>query len=76
MILPFSVTRCAGRPRGLGPDDPVCERRNSCERYLAMIGEDREVYPNGYPLSVRVASALCVDGADRFRPADGQGVGR
>lgn len=75
MILPFSVTRCAGRPHGLGPDDPVCERRNSCERYLAMIGEDREVYPNGYPLSVRVASGLCADGIDRFLPADGQGVG-
>ena len=74
MILPFSVTRCAGRPHGLGPDDPVCERRNQCARYLAMVGEDRERFPDGYPLSVHVASGLCVDDIDRFRPTDGQGV--
>lgn len=74
MSLSIHITRCAGRPHGLGPDAPVCERRNQCERYLAMVGEDRERFPDGYPLSVRVASGLCADGIDRFRPAGGQGV--
>lgn len=66
MSLSLRVTRCAGRPYGLGADDPVCERRNQCARYLAMISKDRERWPDGYPPDVPVHTGLCLDGQDWY----------
>ena len=60
--LPFDISRCVGR-FGLGPDDPICPRRDQCVRYLA-IKTDRERWPNGYPPYVPVATGLCRDGDD------------
>ena len=66
MSLVFnSQKRCAGR-FGLGPNDPVCPRRQQCARYLAMIGKDRERWPDGYPPEVPVHTGLCRDGQDWY----------
>lgn len=40
MTLPYDASRCAGRI-GLGPDDPVCSKRETCARYRAIF-EDIE----------------------------------
>lgn len=63
MTLPLDVSRCAGR-FGLGPDDPVCPRREQCARYLAIIGPDRERFPKGYPAIWSVHTGLCRHGDD------------
>ena len=61
--LPSHMRRCAGVFE-FGCDGEVCPRRNHCERYLAMVGPDRERWPDGYPLSIKVSSGLCRDGED------------
>lgn len=52
--LSLDVARCAGRPNGLRPDDPVCPRRDTCLRFLHLLemGPRTSVYtgmcfPNG-----------------------------
>ena len=67
-FLPFDISRCVGR-FGLGPDDPICPRRDHCARYLA-ITTDRERWPNGYPPYVPVATGLCRDGDDFYIGGD------
>lgn len=59
--LPNDVSRCAGRIGGLGPDDPICERRDQCLRYLALLA-----WPAGksIPLAIPVHTGLCRDGQD------------
>jgi len=66
--IPFDISRCVGR-FGLGPDDPICPRRDQCARYLAMEA-DRVRWPNGYPPYVPVATGLCRDGDDFYIEAD------
>ena len=34
--ISHDTARCVGR-FGLGPDDPVCERRQRCLRYIALL---------------------------------------
>lgn len=68
MTLPDDVSRCVGR-FGLGPDDPICPRRNHCARYLEMVG-DRERFPGGYPSHISVATGLCRDGGDWCIPVE------
>lgn len=63
-FLPFDISRCVGR-FGLGPDDPICPRRGTCLRYLAMAA-DAERWPNGYPPYVPVSTGLCADGSDHY----------
>ena len=59
-MLPLDIARCAGR-FGLGPDDPVCERRSACQRYLAMLDWPRDM---PYPPTTPVHTGLCADGSD------------
>lgn len=66
MTLRDDVSRCAGR-FGLGADDPICPRRESCVRYTQMDA-DRVRWPEGYPLHVSVATGLCRGGADHSIP--------
>ena len=54
------TSRCAGR-FGLGPDDPVCDRRERCLRYLALLERSTET---PVPIYVHVATGLCRDGGD------------
>jgi hypothetical protein len=61
--LPLSKSRCAGR-FGLGPDDPVCPRRQQCARYLAMLGPDAEQFPGGYLGFISVHTGMCRHGDD------------
>lgn len=56
------IARCVGR-FGLGPDDPICPRRQQCARYR-QIEIDRERFPDGYPEFVSVSTGLCRDGDD------------
>jgi hypothetical protein len=63
VILPLDISRCAGR-FGLGPDDPVCPRRQQCARYLSMLGPDREQFPDGYPRHISVHTGMCRHGDD------------
>jgi hypothetical protein len=65
-----NISRCVGR-FGLGPDDPICERRNHCARYLEMF-KDRERFPDGYPSRISVRTGLCRDGGDFHIPAVGE----
>lgn len=58
------VSRCVGR-FGLGPDDPVCPRRQQCARYR-QLDVDRDRWPDGYPRAVSVQTGMCRDGVDRF----------
>lgn len=58
--LPNDMSRCAGR-FGLGPDDPVCERRDSCLRYIALLQQSRD---EPIPSCVPVMTGLCADGQD------------
>lgn len=60
-LLPDDVSRCAGRIGGLGPDDPVCARRDRCMRYLAMLAQPMD---EPYPPHTPVHTALCRDGGD------------
>lgn len=62
MSLPNDVSRCVGR-FGLRPDDPVCPRRESCQRYM-QLAEDRNRWPEGWPVCVPVATGLCREGDD------------
>jgi hypothetical protein len=57
MSLPHDVSRCAGRPHGLGADDPICERRATCARYRDLLA-----WPEGEPVWIPVAMGLCRDG--------------
>lgn len=57
--LPNDVSRCVGR-FGLGPDDPICERREACLRYL-----DMQQQPQGESWGrIPVSTGLCRDGED------------
>lgn len=58
--LPGDVARCAGR-FGLGPDDPVCERRDQCLRYQGLIN-----WPNDDPERFRIPvhTGLCASRED------------
>lgn len=60
MWIANDVTRCAGR-FGLGPDDPVCPRREQCLRYRALLEHEPE---RPVPIYIAVASGLCRDGED------------
>lgn len=51
------IARCAGR-FGLGPDDPICERRNECARHQQMA-IDRKRFPDGCPEFIPVHTGLC-----------------
>lgn len=62
-------SRCVGR-FGLGANDHLCPRRNTCARHVAMTG-DRERWPDGYPKSTPVHTGLCRDGGDFFINAEG-----
>lgn len=44
--LPLDVARCAGRPNGLGPEDPICPRRDTCLRYrhILEMGPSTPIY--------------------------------
>ena len=57
--LPNDVSRCVGR-FGLGPDDPICERREACPPHVDMqqqpLGESWGRIP--------VSTGLCRDGED------------
>lgn len=66
MTLPNDVSPCAGR-FGLGPDDPICPRREQCARYQALLA-----WSHGRPIPVQipVATGLCRDGDDHFIGAD------
>lgn len=46
MNLPYDMTRCAGR-LGIGPDDPICQKRAQCARYL-IIDADRDAGIENY----------------------------
>lgn len=59
--LPLDKARCAGRPNGLGPDDLVCDRRNDCLRYRAMLDHPRD---QPFPRATPVHTGLCRDGSD------------
>lgn len=58
------MTRPGGR-FGLGPNDPICPRRGTCLRRLAMFADD-ERWPNGYPPYVHVSTGLCEGGSDHY----------
>lgn len=57
MTLPFDVSRCAGRPDGLGADAEPCARRETCRRYTDLLAQ-----PMNEPVAVPVATGLCRDG--------------
>jgi hypothetical protein len=61
MSLPFDICRCNG-VLGLGPDAPICPRRNQCERHLA-IAKDSESC-RGQVAWISVAQGLCMTGED------------
>lgn len=67
MTLSNDTCRCAGR-FGLGPDDPVCERREACARYV----EFRDHWPNNDPIRyvIPVSTGLCRDGDDYLIPLE------
>lgn len=67
MSLPFDICRCNG-VLGLGPDAPICPRRNQCERHLA-IAKDRESC-RGQVAWISVAQGLCIGGADLCIPTE------
>lgn len=58
---PNDVSRCAGRIGGLGPDDLICERRERCLRYQALLAWPRD---QPIPLAIPVHTGLCRDGQD------------
>ena len=62
------IARCVGR-FGLGPDDPICPRRQQCARYR-QIAIDRGRFPDGYPEFVSVFNGLCRDGDDELIPME------
>ena len=69
MTLPNDVSRCVGRI-GLGPDDPICQKRERCERWLTLQSEirwGREDYRE-----TPIITHCYVDGdATAFMPAEG-----
>ncbi len=67
--LPSHMRRCAGVFE-FGADGKTCPRRSDCARYLVMLGQDRQRWPDGYPLSIKVSSGLCRDGEEWFIGAD------
>lgn len=68
MNLPNDVSRCVGR-NALTADGPVCERREQCARYVALLN-----HPKGESVMVPVAMHLCGDGDDGFIPADDEPI--
>ena len=69
MTLPRDLSRCAGR-FGLGPDDPVCPRREQCARYVALLARDG-ADETGAWIGVPVATGLCREGEDFLIAVDG-----
>ena len=57
-----ATARCVGR-FGLGPDDPICPRREHCLRYIAMVQWPEHV---AIPIRISVQTGLCRDGDDYF----------
>lgn len=68
-LIQNDIARCVGR-FGLGPDDPICPRRQQCARYR-QIAIDRERFPGGYPEFVSMFTGLCRDGDDYLIPMGG-----
>ena len=68
MTLTRDISRCTGR-FGLVPDDPICQRRNECARFVALINGDG-TDADGAWIGVQVATGLCRDGGDYFIGAD------
>lgn len=64
--LPNDISRCVGRT--LDPDAPVCERRDTCARYLSMLAEPGRSYAEPY---VPVATYLCRGGVDAWLAVEG-----
>jgi hypothetical protein len=73
MTLPLDISRCAGR-FGLGPDDPICERRHECARFVALLNGDG-ADESGRWRGVPVATGLCRDGDDYFIEMDAADLG-
>jgi len=67
-LISNDTARCVGR-FGLGPDDPICPRREQCARYRQMEA-DREQFPDGYPMWVSVFPGMCRDGEDHMIEVD------
>jgi hypothetical protein len=64
------IARCVGRlGPGLGPDDPICPRRQQCARYR-QIEIDRARFPDGCPEFVSASTGLCRDGDDYLIPME------
>lgn len=60
LLLPADVSRCVGR-FGLGAEDPVCDRREQCVRYQALLAHPSDT---PIPMETPVHTALCRDGDD------------
>lgn len=60
---PNKVVRCAGRIGGLGPNDAICERRDSCLRFRALLAWPSDT---PIPIEIPVMTALCRDGRDWY----------
>lgn len=60
LLLPADIARCVGR-FGLGPDDPLCPRRDACVRYQALRQQPPDT---SVPLRTPVHTGLCRDGED------------
>lgn len=58
--ISHDTARCVGR-FGLGQDDPVCERRQRCLRYIALLQHPMDT---PVPRSTPVETGLCRDGDD------------
>ena len=60
MMLPFDVSRCAGREDFL-PETKPCVLRNTCMRYLSLIR-----HPPDEPIYVSVVMMTDDDGACEY----------
>jgi hypothetical protein len=65
-LIQNDISRCVGR-FGIGPDDPICPRRQQCARYR-QIAIDRARFQEGRP--VFVSTGLCRDGDDHLIPME------